>query len=96
MEKKQSLHIVGKTICTNKDENTWGILTSSINGVPNRTLIIDSISHRDEIEKTWNDTELSTVVVGLEIILQKCGVIDECGLPKTFKENEDIEIMIRF
>ena len=96
MDKKQSLHIVGKTICTNEDENTWGILTSSINGVSKRVMIIDSISHRDEVNKTWNDTELSTVVVGLEIILQKCGVVDECGLPKTFKENEDIEIMIRF
>ena len=90
MKEKTTLNIVGKVICTNEEENTWGILTHKVNGLPKRILLIYSISERDEVKKEYCDTELSTIVVGLEIILNKC------GLEKTFQKNEDIEITIKY
>lgn len=80
------LKIKGNVICTNKKENTWGIRTTNINDEPKEVLLIDQIKNVDKREVT----EASTVVVGLEIILEKCGI------KKEFNDGEEVEITIKF
>ena len=85
MKDNKTLNIVGKVICTNEEENTWGILANEINGVKTKKLLIDKVTDRggETLE------ELSTVVVGLEVLL------NQCGIKKTFNENDNIEITIK-
>ena len=79
------LNIKGNVICTNKKENTWGIRTTSINDESKEVLLIDQIKNIDKREVTETST-----VVGLEIILEKCGI------KKEFNDGEEVEITIKF
>lgn len=89
MGKAQEIKIKGNIICTDKNENSWGILTSSINDEPRKVIIVDGYTGRDEHGKL-KKIDLSTVVVGLEVLL------DRCGTKKVFDEGDDIEITIKY
>lgn len=73
MGKAQEIKIKANIICTDKNENSWGLLTSFINDGPRKIVIVDGYTIRDE-HGELKKTDLSTVVVGLEVLLDRCGI----------------------
>ena len=77
------LSIQGNVVCTDKENNVWGIKTNTINNERKEILIVDEVFVGNRVSHSN-----STVVVGLEVLLNKCGI------QKEFCENETINLTI--